>query len=109
MKNVDIENIEMTGVGAETIGRDEGLIKTFRTNQLVVAELATGTATVRAKGRNSDVFEDVDGGVIDLTINRTITITSDSMIEEFEVTVSAGTPYKLSIFQSDQRRGGLEY
>ena len=104
---VDVENKQMTGTGGEVVGYDDGLRKVYRTNQIVIAELATGTATVKAKGRNCDVFEDVKDGVIDLAIYRTITIISDSMIEAFEITVSAGTPYKVSIFQSDARRGGL--
>jgi len=106
VQGADIKNKLMTGVGVEYITKEDGLEKTFEKNQIVIKGLATGTATVKAKGRGSDVFEDVINGVIDLTSSRTITI-SDAMIEEFSIEVSAGTPYTVSVFQSDHRRGGL--
>lgn len=102
----DVNNKTMTGSGAEYITYDDGLRNTYEKNQIVINGLATGTATVKAKGRNSDVYEDVINGVIDLTSSRTITI-DDALIDEFSIEVSAGTPYTVSVFQSTHRRDGL--
>ena len=104
----DIENLERTGVGAQTVGYDDGIRKTYRTNQIVIKDLNTGSLVVKAKSRNSDVFEDVAGGTIDLSTARTLTITSDSMIEAFELTVTPNAPYAVSVFQSDNRGTSLK-
>lgn len=106
VQGADIENKSMTGSGVEYVTYADGLRKTFEKNQIVINGLATGTATIKAKGRNSDVFEDVVNGVIELSTTRTLTI-EDAMIEEFSIEVSAGTAYTVSVFQSDHRRGGL--
>lgn len=107
VQGVDVENIDMIGSGVEIVGYDEGLRKTYRTNQIAFKGLNTGTVTVTAKGRGTGQFGAVKDGVVDLSINQTITIISDSMIEAFAFETSTSAPYKVSIFQSDHRRGGL--
>ena len=88
----------MTGSGEETFA----IAYQYATTQVTIKGLATGTATVRAKAKESDVLETVQGGEITLDTERTITI-NDASLEQLGITVSAGTAYTLIVRQTDKR------
>ena len=88
----------MTGSGEETLS----IAYQFNTTQITINGLATGTATIRAKAKGGDTLETVEGGTLDLTNERTITIT-DTSLEQLGVTVSSGTAYTLIVRQADKK------
>lgn len=77
------------------------LAKSYFPNQFTVSGLSTGTFTIEARAEDSDAFESVENGTIsDLSMYRTLIIESTA-ISEIRTTVSAGTPYTLTVKQTN--------
>lgn len=69
---------------------------------ITINSLNTGTAIFRAKVLGSDGFENVEGGVLDLTVEKTLVIGSNDKgnpLESIEITTNPLSSFDYSICQ----------
>lgn len=72
----------------------------YRDNQITIVGLSSGVVTVKAKAEDSNVYEDVVNGDINLLNSRTIII-RNTPIDSFQFTVSPEAAYTVKIRQSN--------
>ena len=89
-----------TFAGDAGVAYEIELSSQYMSNQIVISSGGSGDIEVKAKPELGVSFEQVDGGIIDLSVSRTLVI-EGYQLKALSVTQTATAPFTVKVIQTD--------